>query len=102
MHQDIVQLVRNHPRYGELIGKRSRFAWILTTLILVVYYGFIVVIAFDKSLLGLPLAKGAVTTIGIPIGIFIIAFAFVLTGVYVQRANREFDDITNQIKKDVQ
>jgi uncharacterized membrane protein (DUF485 family) len=102
MHQDIVQKVRNHPRYGELISKRSRFAWILTFLMLVIYYGFILVIAFNKTLLGIPLAKGAVTTIGIPIGVFIILFAFVLTGVYVQRANREFDDITNQIKKDVQ
>jgi hypothetical protein len=40
---------------------------------------------------------GAVTTIGIPVGILIIVAAFVLTGIYVRRANAEFDALNQQI-----
>jgi len=42
-----------------------------------------------------------VTTIGIPIGMAIILFAFVLTGIYTKRANGEFDDLANKIKNAV-
>ncbi|MCJ7764724.1 MAG: DUF485 domain-containing protein, partial [Thiovulaceae bacterium] len=55
-------------------------------------------IAFEPSLLGTPLGDDTVTTVGIPIGMAIIVFAFVLTGVYVRRANTEFDQLTAKIK----
>ncbi len=98
---DFSQKVRNHPRYSELVRKRSAFAWMLTFFMLLIYFGFILVVAFNKALLGIPLSVGSATTIGIPVGIFIIVIAFVLTGIYVRRANTEFDDITNQIKEDM-
>ena len=41
------------------------------------------------------------TTVGIPVGIAIIVFAFGLTGIYVKRANSEFDDLTTKIKENV-
>jgi len=101
MQQDLVQRVRNHPKYVELVRKRSFFAWTLTTLMLIIYYAFILVIAFDKQLLADKLQAGGVTSVGIPIGIFIILAAFVLTGIYVWRANTQFDELTRQIKEDV-
>ena len=64
---------------------------------LAIYYGFILIIAFAPSVLGTPIAPGAVTTIGIPIGVLIIVAAFVLTGIYVRRANSEFDALNRQI-----
>jgi uncharacterized membrane protein (DUF485 family) len=48
--------------------------------------------------LGTPLSEGSVTTIGIPIGMAVIIFAFVITGIYTKRANSEFDDLNNKIK----
>jgi uncharacterized membrane protein (DUF485 family) len=92
-----VSRIRTDPRFVELIAKRSRYAWTLSIVMLVIYYGFILIIAFAPSVLGTPLAPGAATTVGIPVGILIILAAFVLTGLYVRRANSEFDALTRQI-----
>jgi uncharacterized membrane protein (DUF485 family) len=89
--------IRSDPKFVELVRKRSRFAWTLATIMLAVYYGFILVIAFAPWLLAIPVAPGAVTTVGIPVGVMIILAAFVLTGIYVRRANSEFDEINRQI-----
>jgi uncharacterized membrane protein (DUF485 family) len=102
MHHDSVEAIKKHPLYAELVAKRKRFAWILTIAMLAIYYGFILVIAFAKQLLAIPLAAGMTTTIGMPIGVLIILSAFVLTGIYVFRANGEFDSMTAKIKEDLQ
>ncbi len=98
MKQELVDVIKNDPDYIRLVSERSRFAWILTIVMLVIYFGFVLVIAFDPSLLGIPLAEGMVTTIGIPVGIGVILSAFILTGIYVRRANGEFDELTKRIK----
>jgi uncharacterized membrane protein (DUF485 family) len=69
----------------------------LAVVMLAIYYGFILIIAFAPSVLGTPIAPGAVTTVGIPVGVLIIIAAFVLTGIYVRRANAEFDALNQQI-----
>ena len=62
---------------------------------LAIYYGFILVVAFAPSVLGIPIY--GVITLGIPAGLFIIVTAFVLTGIYVRRANSEYDELNRQI-----
>jgi uncharacterized membrane protein (DUF485 family) len=89
--------VTNDPRFRDLVARRSKFAWTLAVVMLAIYYGFILIIAFAPALLGTPLAPGAVTTVGIPVGVLIIIAAFVLTGIYVRRANAEFDALNQQI-----
>jgi uncharacterized membrane protein (DUF485 family) len=101
MQPDVVAKVKNNPKYVELVTKRSRFAWILTILMLIIYYGFIIIVAFDKEFFGTPLSEGMITTRGIPLGVFVIVSAFVLTGIYVWRANSTFDQLTKQIKEDI-
>jgi uncharacterized membrane protein (DUF485 family) len=96
MTQDIFAKVKRDRRFHELVAKRTRFAWTLSAMMLAIYFGFIFIIAFAPSSLGLPLGSG-VTTLGIPLGLFVIISAFVLTGVYVHRANSEFDAITREI-----
>lgn len=96
-HLASVDHIRNNPKFAELVRKRTTFAWTLSIIILVIYYGFIAVIAFDKAWLGTPLGAGIVTTIGFPIGVGVILAAIILTGVYVYRANGEFDEINRQI-----
>ncbi len=98
MKQEMVDRIKNDPDYLRLVQERSRFAWTLTIVMLVIYFGFVLTIAFDPQLLGTPLSEGSVTTIGIPIGIGVIVSAFILTGIYVRRANSEFDELTNRIK----
>ena len=88
--------MKRDPRFRDLVARRTRFAWSLSAAILVIYFGFIFIIAFAPGALGTPLGDG-VTTVGIPIGLIVIVSAFVLTGIYVYRANSEFDALTQQI-----
>jgi uncharacterized membrane protein (DUF485 family) len=92
--------IRREPLFRELVNKRTRFAWALSAAMLVIYFGFILVIAFAPKVLGTPIG-GGVMTVGIPVGLLVIVSAFVLTGIYVYRANSEFDPITLQIKERV-
>jgi len=101
MQQDIVDKVKNNPKYQELVSKRTSFVWILSAIMLAIYYGFILTIAFAPQVLGTKLSEGSVITIGIPIGVIIIISAFILTGIYVYRANGYFDTLTKQIKEEL-
>lgn len=89
--------ISSNPKYHELVTKRSSFAWKLAIIMLVVYFGFIGVIASGGAFFAEPVSAGAVTTLGMPIGVAVIVIAFVLTGIYVRRANSEFDDLNRQI-----
>ena len=101
MNKELIDKIKSNPDYIELVSKRTGFAIKLTVSMLVVYFTFILTIAFNPSALGAPISPESVTTIGIPIGIVVIIFAFILTGIYTQRANTEFDDLNNKIKKSV-
>ena len=78
--------IEQDPNYQELVRRRSSLGWMLSLIMLVVYFGFILLVAYAPKFLGTPLGTG-VTTIGIPIGLFVIVLAFVLTGIYVGKAN---------------
>jgi uncharacterized membrane protein (DUF485 family) len=102
MTVDSAEAIKRHPLYGELVCKRKFFAYNLTLLMMASYYGFILTVAFNKEFLARPLWEGSVTTVGIPIGLAVIVSAFVLTGIYVARANGEFDRLTKAIREDLQ
>lgn len=86
-------------RFQDLVRRRSRFAWLLTAIILVIYFGYIVLIAFRRDVLAAPLGEG-VTSLGIPVGIGVILAGIGLTGLYVRRANREFDPELEALRKE--
>ena len=98
MADDLVQRVVSNPKYQELKSKRSSFGWWLTLSEMVVYYGFILLVAYDKSFLATKIGAG-VTTIGMPLGIGVLVFTIVITNIYVRRANSVYDDLTQQIVK---
>lgn len=100
MEDDIVQRIESNPKYQHLVHVRSTFGWTLSWLMLIVYYGFILLIAFNRALLARPIGHGVMTW-GIPIGLFVIVFTVVITGVYVRRANSEFDELTAAIRREV-
>ena len=100
MEQDLVTRIASHPKYQELKAKRTSFGWWLTLAMMVVYYGFILLVAFDKEFLARRLGDG-VMTMGIPIGFGVIVFTIVITAIYVRRANSEFDDLNADIAKAV-
>ena len=94
--EQAVLRIQNNPRYQQLRKTRNRFGWRLTILMLIVYYGFIGLIAFDKAFLATPLGAG-VTSLGRPIGLGVILFTVLITGLYVYRANTEFDAISQEV-----
>ena len=100
MEDDLVQRIASHPKYQELKAKRSSFGWWLTLAMMVVYYGFILLVAFAKPLVSQRLGDG-VMTLGIPLGFGVIVFTVAITAYYVKRANSEFDDLTEQITRGV-
>lgn len=100
MEEDLVRKIKSNPRYHELVNKRSKLGWTLTAAVLVVYYGYVLLIAFDKELLAKKLGSG-VMTLGIPLGLFVIVFTVVITGLYVRHANNTYDDLTDKIKREV-
>ena len=97
MNDSIYLSIQNNPRFKELVRKREKFAWILSAIMLGLYSAFILLIAYGPHILGAKLSPGSSITWGIPIGIGLILSAFVLTGIYVKRANGEFDDLNRLI-----
>jgi uncharacterized membrane protein (DUF485 family) len=91
--------ISENPDYQKLVKTRSRYSWLMTFIMLIVYFGFIFMVAFGKDFLSRPLGAG-ITTVSIPIGIGVIVFTVVLTGIYVRRANSEFDQLNDKIVKD--
>ncbi|GEO12860.1 DUF485 domain-containing protein [Microvirga aerophila] len=87
------------PRFQELVRQRTKFAWTLTIVMLVIYFGFILLVAFAKPLLAIKVGDG-VTSLGILLGLGVIVAAFVLTGIYVYRANSEFDELTRNLTRE--
>ena len=70
MHAELTRKIRNNPKFAELTSKRTAYGWKLSILMLAIYYGFILVVAFAPSVLGIPIS--GVITLGIPVGVFII------------------------------
>ena len=99
MIDPVVARIEANPKYRELRKKRNTFGWLLTALMMVVYYGYIALIAFNKPFLAQPIGAG-VTSLGIPIGLGVIIFTIVITGLYVRRANGEYDRLTAEILKE--
>jgi uncharacterized membrane protein (DUF485 family) len=93
---DASNRIQNNPKFHELVRKRTSFAWTLSAVMLTIYFGFIMLIAYGKDFLGASLSGGT-TTVGMPIGVLVILSAIGLTGIYVRRANTEFDDLNRQI-----
>ncbi len=100
MNDELVEKIKANPKYQELIKKRTSFSLKLSIFVLIMFYAFILTIAFDPALLGIKIGDG-VMTIAFPIAAAIIVISFITTLIYVRRANGEFEDLTNQIKEDV-
>ncbi|GAA0589083.1 DUF485 domain-containing protein [Caenispirillum bisanense] len=101
MGQESVDRILANPRFQELVAKRSRFAWTLSAIILVVFYGFILVVAFNPQILAVPLGEGWTLTVGVPVGAGIIVLSFLLTWAYVVRANGEFERLNREVLEEL-
>lgn len=100
MALDGYERIVDNPKFQELVRRRTSFAWTLAAVMLAIYLGFILAVAFAPGLMATRIGAG-VTSLGIVLGLVVIVSAFVLTGVYVWRANTVFDDLTRELRGDV-
>ena len=98
--ENIYAKIRSNPKFAELVGKRTRFAVLLSLVVLVPYYTFMFLVLTQPQLFAAKLAEGGVITIGWPIAALFVVGGWLLTGVYVSRANGEFDSITEEVLKE--
>lgn len=87
------------PRFEQLHRMRRRFSWTLTAIMLTVYFGFILTLAFRPDLLARPLTAGQPMTVGIPVGFGMFAITFALVAIYVHRSNTVYDRLIAEIRE---
>ena len=87
------------PAFQALVRERTRFAWTMSAVMLVVYLLFVFLSAFGKGFMASTIGASSISW-GIVLGLFTIVFAFALTGIYVARANGRFDELTARINRD--
>lgn len=82
--------------FHRLVTRRWRISLVLTALLFFLYYGYILLIATDRAWLSTRI--GASTTMGIPVGVGVIAGAWLLTAAYVAWANRYYDAEVDRLR----
>ena len=100
MVDEVAARVEANPKYHRLMSIRSSYSIIMTLCVMAVYYGYILLIAFNKEWLGTKLGAGMTTSVGIPLGVGVIVITIILTNLYVRRANTEFDTLNAEIIKE--
>ncbi|HRH15570.1 MAG TPA: DUF485 domain-containing protein [Azonexus sp.] len=100
MSSAMYEHMRTNPKFHELVTRRGRFAWTLAIIVLTMFYGYVLTIAFNPTALGRPVAEGSMLTVGVAVELFMFIFFWVLTAVYVRRANNEFDALTQDLIRD--
>ncbi len=101
MSSESAHKILNDPEFRALASQKNTVSLILTIIELVLYFGFIGLIAYDKSFLAEKIAEGSAITIGIPIAVGVIVLSWVLTGIYIFWANSSYDEMVKRVKKRV-
>ncbi len=97
MRNEIYERMRSNPKFHELVKRRSRFAWTLSLITLVAFYGFVMLVAFQPATVGQPLSEGSQYTLGVVVELAMFIVFWLMTWAYVKRANGEFDAMTQDI-----
>jgi len=100
MAKNIYESIRGNPNFQKFVSTRNVYSNIMTLLMMIVYFGYILLIAFNKPFLATKMSAGGVISIGIPMGIGVLVFTIVITWIYVRRANTEFDATKDAIVKE--
>jgi uncharacterized membrane protein (DUF485 family) len=100
MSELISSKIQKNPKYLQLVSQRDSLAWTLSAIVCVMYFGFILMIAFTPDILTQPIAADSVIPLGMLMGVGVIVISCLLTGVYVYRANNTFDPIIQEIVRE--
>ena len=92
-HRDLLQ----SAEFRDMLARRWRVSLVLSALLFVLYYGYIILIAVRPDVLSRRI--GTVTTLGIPVGAAVIVGAWALTAAYVVWANRHYDPEVDRLRR---
>lgn len=101
MKPQTVQKILSNPEFQKLARKKATLGWLFSALMFGIYVAFIATIGVNPEAFGVPVSEGATTTWGIYVGLFVILFAISITGIYVYKANGEFENTTQKVVRDV-
>ena len=93
-----IDTIRQLPEYAALTRARKKIMWPLSLAVIVAYFALILTIAFEPAALGSPVS-GGVTSIGVVMGLGVIVFCMIITGIYVYYANRVLEPLAQAIRK---
>lgn len=97
VQESVTAKIRQNPKFQTLVSRRSRFAWTLSAIVLVIFYGFVMIVAFNPASLGTSLTGTSFVTVGFAAGLAMFVGFWLLTAYYVHRANTEFDAMTKEL-----
>ena len=100
MKKDSFFEISSSKEFQHLVASRWKVSLLLTIIMLVMYFGFLILVAFKKELLAMKLSSGL--TLAIPIGIGILVFTWLMTGIYVRWANQSYDKQVEELRKKIQ
>jgi uncharacterized membrane protein (DUF485 family) len=88
--------VLDSAEFRAMVAGRWRISLLLTGLLFILYYGYIILIATNRQLVSRPVTGS--TTAGILMAAGVIAGAWVLTAIYVVWANRHYDPAVARLR----
>jgi uncharacterized membrane protein (DUF485 family) len=97
----VYEQIRTNRKYAVMVARHRRLAGALTAIVLGLFFAFILVVAFAPKILAVPIVDGGVTTVAVPLGLAMVVIFWLLTGIYVLRAKRDFDQIKDEILREV-
>lgn len=102
MQKDIVAEVLKHPKYHELVQRRTRLSNLFFGIALALYASFILTLAYMPHMFARPVAAGWTMSIGVLLGVLIIVVAVIMIAIYVYFSNKVFDPLLDQVVRDVE
>ena len=97
MSSEMYLKMRQNPKFQQLVKTRGRYAAVLSAIVLVAFFGYILMVAFSPATLALRFSEGGTFTVGIVAELSMFIGFWILVALYVRRANTEFDALTAEI-----
>lgn len=98
---EVVRRVVEHPKYQELVHKRTRVSLAFFAVMIVVYAGFIVTLAYLPEVFSRPIGPGFTMSVGVLSATIVAVSAVIMIAAYVRYSNKHFDPLIEAIVRDV-
>ena len=98
---DVVRRVLDHPKYRELVHRRTRVSLAFFTVMMVVYAGFIITLAYLPDLFSRPIGAGYTMSVGVLTATLVAVSAVLMIAAYVRFSNKYFDPLIKAVVEDV-